>query len=74
MNENQLNYRFDLYGAIYLLCVRWHSGQFSRGYRLLGKLDDVDYQPGLSVREGHNFENEQQRDIYRRLFKLRHTL
>ena len=66
--------RFDLYGALYMLCVRWHSGQWSRGYRLLGRLNSAGYRPGLTVRDGHSFESEEQRSIYRQLLKLRHTL
>ena len=66
--------RFDLYGAIHLLCVRWHSGQWSRGYRLLGRLHNAGYQPGLTIRNGHSFESDEQRRIYKRLLRHRHTL
>ena len=61
--------RFDLYGALYLFCVRYHSGQWSRGYRILGRLHNAGYRPGLTVREGHGFESPEQRAIYRRLVK-----
>lgn len=29
--------RLRLYYALYLVCMDWHSGQDSRGYRLLGR-------------------------------------
>ncbi len=74
MTVEQLSNRFDKYGALYLLCTRWHSGQWSRGYRLLGRLENAGYKPGLTVREGRGFESESQRDYYRQFLKLRHTL
>jgi hypothetical protein len=66
--------RFDLYGALYMLCVRWHSGQWSRGYRLLGRLYNAGYRPGLTVRNGHGFESDEQRNIYKQLLKHRNKL
>lgn len=63
--------RFDLYGALYLLCSRWHSGQWSRGYRILSRLSLAGYRPGLTIRNGRGFESEEQRAIYRRLLKYR---
>ena len=65
--------RFDLYGALYLLCSRWHSGQWSRGYRILSRLSVAGYRPGLSV-QSNRFESAEQRDCYRRLYRYRHTL
>ena len=65
--------RFDLYGALYLLCSRWHSGQWSRGYRLLSRIIGKGYSPGLSIRAGR-FENYDQAAIYHRLGRLRKTL
>jgi hypothetical protein len=65
--------RFDLYGALYLLCTRWHSGQWSRGYRILSRLSVAGYRPGLSI-QSNRFESENQRAIYRQLYQLRHTL
>ena len=56
--------RFDLYGALYLLCTRWHSGQWSRGYRILSRLDTAGYKPGLTISEGHSFESPEQRALY----------
>ena len=53
--------RFDLYGALYLFCTRWHSGQWSRGYRILSRLDTAGYRPGLTVRNGHGFESDASR-------------
>ena len=74
MTYEQKAYRFDLYGALYLLCSRWHGGQWSRGYGLLSKLQNAGYSPGITIREGRGFETEEQRMLYRRYFKLRHTL
>ena len=74
LTEDQLSNRFDLYGALYLLCARYHSGRQSRGYRLLGRLGNAGYRPGLSVREGHRFESAEQRLYYRHCFPFRHQL
>ncbi len=65
--------RFDLYGALWALCVRWHSGQSSRGYRILSRLSRAGYSPGLSLQEGR-FESEEQSYIYRDLLKYRKEL
>ena len=62
----RLDDRFDLYGALYLLCSRWHSGQGSRGYRILSRLVTAGYQPGLSIRNG-GFESDEQARLYLRL-------
>ena len=74
MQPEQANRRFDLYGALYLLCVRWHSGQWSRGYRMLGKLANAGYSPGATIRNGHGFESDEQRSMYRALLRHRHKL
>jgi hypothetical protein len=63
--------RFDLYGALWLFCSR-HSGQSSRGYRILSRLSCV-YSPGLSIRS-NRFESSEQREIYRRLLAHRNTV
>lgn len=55
--------RFDLYGALYILCCRYHSGQGSRGYRILSRLSRAGYRPGLTVQRG-GFESEEQRAAY----------
>ena len=60
--------RFDLYGALYLFCTRYHSGQASRGYRILSRLDRAGYRPGLSV-QGNQFESAEQRAMYRELVR-----
>ena len=64
---------FDLCGALWLLCSRWHSGQWSRGYRLLSRLSLRGYSPGMGLQHGR-FETDRQRHIYRRLLRLRETL
>jgi hypothetical protein len=66
--------RFELYGALYLLCSRWHSGQWSRGYRILSRLDRAGYRPGLSI-QSNRFESADQRATYRALLRAyRHSL
>lgn len=66
--------RFDLYGAPWMLCNRYHSGQWSRGYRILSRLIQAGYRPGLSVQNGR-FESECQKDLYRHLWRTyRHAL
>lgn len=56
--------RFDLYGALWLLCYRYHSGQGSRGYRILSRLTTAGYRPGWGLREQGQFESDEQRAIY----------
>jgi hypothetical protein len=73
MTDEQLNHRFDLYGALYLLCSRWHSGQWSRGYRILSRLVNAGFKPGLGLQDGI-FESEEQRELYRHYLKFRRTL
>jgi len=73
LTDEQHRHRFDLYGAVYLLCTRHHSGQASRGYRLLSRLIQAEYRPGLCL-QSNRFESEEQRAIYRQLYLLRHTL
>ncbi len=58
--------RFDLYGALYWFCNQYHSGQWSRGYRILGRLTNADYSPGLGLQYG-KFESETQEEIYNHL-------
>lgn len=60
--------RFDLYGALYLFCARHHSGQGSRGYRILSRLSSAGYRPGMSIQSGR-FESSEQRSIYRSLYR-----
>ena len=68
-----MNDRFDIYGALWALCSRWHGGQGSRGYRLLSRLAARGYRPGLGLQQGQ-FESDTQRMVYRRWLRLRHTL
>jgi hypothetical protein len=60
--------RFDLYGALWAFCARWHSGQGSRGYRILSRLAIAGYSPGLGLQSGR-FESPEQASIYRHLLK-----
>jgi hypothetical protein len=60
--------RFDIYGALYLFCCRYHSGQSSRGYRILSRLAIAGYRPGLSI-QSNRFESDGQRWLYRHLLK-----
>jgi hypothetical protein len=59
-------YRFDLYGALWLFCSRYHSGIWSRGYRILSRLVSAGYKPGLSIQNGR-FETANQKRIYKHL-------
>lgn len=65
--------RFDLYGALWLLCSRFHSGQGSRGYRVLSRLVIAGYNPGMCL-QANRFETPEQRACYHRLLKYRHVL
>ena len=58
--------RFDLYGALWAFCSRWHSGQWSRGYRILSRLVIAGYSPGIGLQRGR-FESPEQASIYRQL-------
>ncbi len=60
--------RFDLYGALWAFCSRHHSGQWSRGYRILSRLASAGYSPGMGLQSGR-FESDEQRDIYRHLVR-----
>ena len=60
--------RFDLYGALYVFCRDYHSGQWSRGYRILSRLSRMGYKPGLSL-QCNKFETLEQKQIYRYLVK-----
>lgn len=62
--------RFNLYGALYLFCSRHHSGQFSRGYRILSRLIRAGYKPGLTI-QNNQFESVEQARIYAKLLKYR---
>ena len=64
--EETMRDRFDLYGALWLLCSRYHSGQWSRGYRILSRLVIAGYQPGLSL-QSNRFESPEQRTLYHAL-------
>ncbi len=55
--------KFTLYGALWAACARCHSGQGSRGYRILSLLGRVGYKPGLTLQRGE-FEDEEQERLY----------
>jgi hypothetical protein len=63
-----MNDRFDLYGALWAFCGRYHSGQWSRGYRILSRLKIAGYRPGIGLQQGR-FETSEQRKIYRQLVR-----
>jgi hypothetical protein len=67
-DDTWLEERFDLYGALWAFCARWHSGQGSRGYRILSRLARDGYRPGLGL-QGGRFESERQEEIYRSLYR-----
>jgi len=72
-DEETLITRFDLYGALWAFCHRWHSGQGSRGYRILSRLHRAGYAPGFGLQQGQ-FESPEQRMIYRELLSYRHKV
>lgn len=72
-DDETLANRFDLYGALWAVCSRWHGGQASRGYRILSRLSRAGYNPGLGLQRGR-FESEQQCEMYRSLLAYRNTL
>lgn len=59
--------RLRLYGALWLFCTRYHSGQWSRGYRILSRLCIAGYR--RSPLSQNRFESQEERDLYRRLRK-----
>ena len=61
--------RFDICAAYHLFWTRYHEGQWSYGYRKLSQLAQLDYRPGLTTANGHSFENENVREIYRGLYR-----
>lgn len=60
--------KFDCYGALWMLCNRWHSGQWSLGYRILSRLINMGYSPGDSVTSGR-FESENQCEYYKFFYR-----
>ena len=68
-DEETLINRFDLYGALYVLCSLYHSGQSSRGYRILSRLTRAGYQPSPMLSDT-SFESEEQERIYRDLVNI----
>jgi len=70
-DEETLINRFDLYGALYVLCSLYHGGQSSRGYRILSRLTRAGYQPSPMLSEDC-FESEEQERIYRELVACYH--
>ncbi len=58
--------RFDICAAFYLYAVAYHTGQWSREYRIFGRLISIGYIPGVSTMRG-DFENENVRAIYENL-------
>jgi len=64
--------KFDVYGALYMLCARHHSGQWSLGYRILSRLDAMGYRPGLTVSNGHEFETPEMREAYKHFYRKLH--
>lgn len=72
-DDDDMVFRFDLYGALWAFANRWHSGMGSRGYRILSRLSRAGYRPGIGLQAGR-FESDEQRDIYRALLRHRGTV
>ena len=66
--------RFTWAEALYVLCTRHHSGQWSRGYRLLSRLlGPVGFRPSISVQSGEL--DGQAQELYEYLRdRYQHTL
>jgi len=74
LDDDTLERRFDLFGALWLFCSRYHGGQSSRGYRILSRLSTAGYSPGLGLQRGE-FESEDQAWIYNHLVnRYAHTV
>lgn len=65
MTDEQMYRRFAWAEALYRLCTEYHSGQWSRGYRILSRLLRH-YKPGLAVQRGE-WETEEGEAIYSEL-------
>jgi hypothetical protein len=72
--EHNYERKLDCYSALWQICYRYHSGQWSRGYRILSRLYKMGFKPSLSTQNGM-FDTENQRMFYRFFFhRLRHNL
>ena len=63
LSDEEILRRFDLYGALYVFCADYHSGQDSRGYRILSKLDHAQCRPSPFL-SSSSFESDEQAEIY----------
>ena len=61
--------RFDLCAALYAFGERYHSGQWSRGYRLLSRTIIAGFQPGMAGAAGYVCESYPALMIYRHLWR-----
>ena len=43
--------RFEICSAYYIVASRWHSGQWSKGYRKLSQAVRIGFNPGLGFGE-----------------------
>jgi hypothetical protein len=43
--------RFDVCSAYYIVASRYHSGQWSKGYRKLSQLVRMGFRPSLSIQD-----------------------
>jgi hypothetical protein len=67
--------------ALYVICSRWHTGQWSRGYRLLCRSGGLLHKIGIRnpldqiklARSPRKFRGDFFR-FYRKFYKLRNTL
>lgn len=63
-DDDTLENRFDLYGALWMACSEYHSGMHSRGYRILSRLERAGYKPGIRM---DAFKSEQQEMYYEQI-------
>ena len=58
--------RFDICEAYYVYAMLWHSGQFSKEYRIFGRLDKIKFWPRDSLRNDNDL-TPNGREIYNSL-------
>lgn len=59
--------RHDICEAYYLFAAHWHGGQFSKEYRIFGRLEKIKFRPTDSLRVENLSDNG--REIYQALVR-----
>lgn len=58
--------RFDICEAYYKFATEYHGGQFSREYRIFGRLNRIGFKPSSAVERGE-LESENAQEIFDQL-------